>query len=538
MRTAVMRSGTMRAVVVFVLVLLLCKVGTAQDDIEEEQEEPPQLTALPDVLIGDPNDVAADDIGLPITDEEFAAALADPSLLTFRSDDIDDEVSPLANQTTHFQGDIQIQNEDQFYELMLNNETNGQSSAISNPSLKWPNNEIPYYISSYFYGTERAVIVRAMAEYHKETCLKFVPRTTQRDYVHILKGQGCSSSVGRVGGVQTVSLGYGCVHLGTAIHELMHAAGFWHEQSRYDRDSFVTINYNNIIPGLAYNFNRKTRSVTQDLGLPYDYKSVMHYDQYAFAWNRRIPTLYPRQNGAQILGQRSGFSELDKMGLNLLYQCSGKPNPKPSGCTDSNRYCPDWARKGQCNVNTAYMHVYCKKSCDKCDKTVKPDPKPSPCVDQNQYCKDWAANGHCVSNAGYMKVGCKKSCNLCGTTKPTNCVDNNKYCADWASKGQCQSNAAYMKVGCPKSCKTCGEIIFPDQCVDTNAFCPDWSLRGYCQANPSYMHVSCRKSCNKCSSITTTSTTTTSLTTTTTTTVPSTTMPTEESTEAPHRGTH
>ena len=55
--------------------------------------------------------------------------------------------------------------------------------------------------------------------------LRFVPRTNQRDYIHIHKGSGCSSSVGRVGGRQQVSLGRGCVYKGIVQHELMHALG-------------------------------------------------------------------------------------------------------------------------------------------------------------------------------------------------------------------------------------------------------------------------------------------------------------------------
>ena len=36
--------------------------------------------------------------------------------------------------------------------------------------------------------------------------------------------------VGRVGGEQKLSIGRGCERLGTAIHEISHSLGFWHEQ--------------------------------------------------------------------------------------------------------------------------------------------------------------------------------------------------------------------------------------------------------------------------------------------------------------------
>lgn len=42
---------------------------------------------------------------------------------------------------------------------------------------------------------------------------------------------------------------------------------------------------------------------------------------------------------------------------------------KWKGCVDANENCDYWARTGECDKNKAYMHVYCKLSCNLCEKT-------------------------------------------------------------------------------------------------------------------------------------------------------------------------
>lgn len=60
----------------------------------------------------------------------------------------------------------------------------------------------------------------------------------------------CYSSVGNQHvGKQRLSIGKNCDRLGTVEHEFLHALGFWHEQSRADRDDYVNIMWDRIEPG-------------------------------------------------------------------------------------------------------------------------------------------------------------------------------------------------------------------------------------------------------------------------------------------------
>ena len=53
-----------------------------------------------------------------------------------------------------------------------------------------------------------------------------VPRKDERNYISVFKGSGCTSSVGRQGGVQKLKLGPNCASsVGVVVHELMHAVG-------------------------------------------------------------------------------------------------------------------------------------------------------------------------------------------------------------------------------------------------------------------------------------------------------------------------
>ncbi|KAL2722617.1 zinc metalloproteinase nas-4-like isoform X1 [Vespula squamosa] len=212
-------------------------------------------------------------------------------------------------------------------------------NGLKADAARWPNGIIPYMISPYFDERQRKLIYDAMEEYRKYTCIKFKPYTGEEsDYIRITAGTtGCWSSVGRIGGRQDVNLQVpGCVtKMGTVIHELMHAVGFFHEQSRYERDEYVTIKWNNIMNGHESNFEKASREITDAFGVGYDYGSVMHYSAYAFSKNGE-PTIVPKEPGGLLgligeifqgktkveLGQREGFSKRDILKIRKMYHCN------------------------------------------------------------------------------------------------------------------------------------------------------------------------------------------------------------------------
>ncbi|KAJ4431988.1 hypothetical protein ANN_20597 [Periplaneta americana] len=160
------------------------------------------------------------------------------------------------------------------------------------PSRMWPNGTVPYVISPLYDTSDYVTIYKAIANLNFMTCVRFVPwNGKDKDFLLIWpvkQPRGCWSYVGRFGGAQIVSLqppdekSSNCLGgEGRAMHELMHALGIFHEQSRADRDQFVEIKFENIIPEYRSNFNKQSLENTT-YNFEYDYDSIMHYGQYFF----------------------------------------------------------------------------------------------------------------------------------------------------------------------------------------------------------------------------------------------------------------
>ena len=191
--------------------------------------------------------------------------------------------------------------------------------GITGSQYRWPNATMPYSIDPSL--PNQARVTNAIAHWRANTKMQFVERTAANaaahpNFVHFIPSDGCWSQVGMQGnGRQDIGLASGC-GTGAAIHEIGHAFGLWHEQSREDRGRFIRINWANIQAGKEHNFNQHITD-GDDLGA-YDFASIMHYSAYAFSKNN-LPTIEALQSGVTF-GNSNVLSAGDIAAVHMMYK--------------------------------------------------------------------------------------------------------------------------------------------------------------------------------------------------------------------------
>jgi hypothetical protein len=192
----------------------------------------------------------------------------------------------------------------------------GLATISTTDGRLWPKGYVYYTIDANLPDQNR--VTDAIAHWQAKTQIRFVKRTTQANYVTFRSSSGCSSSVGMRGGQQFINLARSC-STGNTIHEIGHALGAWHEQSRTDRDGKIKINWSNIQSGAEHNFKTyKERGYDGVNWGTYDFGSIMHYGSYAFSSNGK-PTIV-KADGSTFNGQRVGLSSGDISGIASRYK--------------------------------------------------------------------------------------------------------------------------------------------------------------------------------------------------------------------------
>ncbi len=228
--------------------------------------------------------------------------------------------------------------------LLTEEEVYGNSlkgGSISNLSKLWSNGIVPYVIGENALESFADNIYKAINYWNLNAPVKFIERTSETKYIKFAKTSifGTSSYQGNVGlyhgGVnvwQPIWINEKTSDYGSIMHEMGHAAGLIHEQSRVDRDIYVDVNIENVKLLQRKNYSKNTSSLVAG---EYDFNSLMGYPSTggAFAKNIEIPILtkkksvYPNQDTTWVQ-QNSYLSRGDIQMLEELYGANATKRPQ------------------------------------------------------------------------------------------------------------------------------------------------------------------------------------------------------------------
>ncbi|CAG5130359.1 unnamed protein product, partial [Candidula unifasciata] len=311
---------------------------------------------------------------------------------------------------------------------------------------------------------------------------------------------------------------------GLYLHEIGHAIGLVHEHQLPDRDNYISIQYQNVAPHMRIWFNKYASAEVNQMIVPYEYSSVMHYGITAFSYDGKAQTIRAHDKAKEETIGKVYLKELaytDVHIVNLMYNCSGH-------CPNQNQCGPEGYLDQNCNC-------VCQDGSSDCDTTKTASDKTCVNIYDSWACYIWANQGECERNPLYMKQQCAKACQVCEATETTKDVDNNfilwpwqwfpmfanmlpkewtmlggckdvyeqTKCQVWKERGDCITNEIWMNHNCKATCNLCGGMgiraeVNCENVYDDNRKCDDWARDGECAVNAKWMQAKCRKSCAMC----------------------------------------
>lgn len=217
--------------------------------------------------------------------------------------------------------------------IVPENFSDPQIQATWRQNRFWPNGTVPFQFNANVTLANRNAMLTAMAEWERVANVDFIIQTNQGDWVEIRDDTLNASAVGRAGGRQEIMI-FNWNNRWIMCHELAHCLGYWHEQSRPDRDTYVRINWGNIIDDKDVRRNFDKYDDAGQYG-PYDFDSLMHYRHCDFSvcplpncncvigdssvYRPSITVLPPNETWQNRIGQRTHLSRLDTLTMSFLY---------------------------------------------------------------------------------------------------------------------------------------------------------------------------------------------------------------------------
>uniref|UniRef100_A0A914CVI2 Zinc metalloproteinase n=1 Tax=Acrobeloides nanus TaxID=290746 RepID=A0A914CVI2_9BILA len=236
-----------------------------------------------------------------------------------------------------FQSDI-VLNPDQV-DALLGKKVNINSNWIISRKYydepedrKWHSNEPISYVfdSSILESALKRDIKQALAFWSNHTCLSFSENGKTYPKIRFIRGAGCYSRVGKETTwlEQDISIGYGCETFAIISHMIGHTFGLWHTHARPDRDSHISIIWDEIpINGYEMERHKKLPNDTifkEGLTEEYDYDSLMHMPEGKSTVHAPIEILANKSQYQRSMGQRRAPSFTDVLTVNRINRCLDK----------------------------------------------------------------------------------------------------------------------------------------------------------------------------------------------------------------------
>ncbi|RCN51876.1 astacin [Ancylostoma caninum] len=240
----------------------------------------------------------------------------------------------------------------------------------------------------------KAGFIRAAKAWEKDTCINFtlvetVEKAREMDYLYVTydenETEACMSHVGKFGGYQPIYLGKGCEAFPHAAHEVGHALGMYHTQTRHDRDKYIRLLDAFIAPQLiplhvqkeyAEQFAILTEQQNENYGFPYDYGSIMHIYFYYYSGSAvEEPWMVPTDPNYKTTMGSPFISFIDLFMMNKHYNCTDNCPPEKSANCENGGF-PHPRRCNECICPGGYGGKLCNRLPEDCQqgKEVKATP--------------------------------------------------------------------------------------------------------------------------------------------------------------------
>ncbi|KAK0401942.1 hypothetical protein QR680_016059 [Steinernema hermaphroditum] len=214
--------------------------------------------------------------------------------------------------------------------------TNGVRSkrqALRDLSTRWPKGIVYYGFDDAFADTGKEAVRAAIGFWERNTCIRFkylenpgtIPPGSEGNVI-FYEGNGCFSELGKSEWlIQHISLAPWCQSVRVATHEIAHTLGLFHEQSRYDRDTYIYVDTTNIQEDYKGQYGAASATDMNNYGKPYDYRGIMHYWANLWAKDTSKPIMYALNPAYQM---SIGYAQIPTYGdsfiLNMHYECYDK----------------------------------------------------------------------------------------------------------------------------------------------------------------------------------------------------------------------